>query len=93
MLFLLTRGELVTLHQDAFGLPDQVPAVDGLGELGLLPDAGIGDGGVGGEEQPDLFGLVVEGVGCAAVRRLEQKPDRAARQSTSANGPAHSLES
>ena len=60
-------ADVVTLHQDALGLPDQVAADHGFGELGLLPDAGVGDGGMGGEEEPDLFGLVVECVGCAGV--------------------------
>ena len=46
------RADLVTLYQDALGLADQVAAGDGLGELGLLPDGGEGDRGVGRKEQP-----------------------------------------
>lgn len=57
----LIPSDLVPLHQDAFGLADEIAEVDGADQILLLLSLGHGDGGVRREEQRDVLGLLVEG--------------------------------
>src|ERR1700761_6987482 len=67
-------GDPEPLHQDALGLADDVAGGQGRVQLTAellqrpaLPDGPEGDRGVGGQDQADLAGPVVEGVGLAGV--------------------------
>src|SRR6476659_2916843 len=64
----LVGGDLVALHQDPFGLPDQVAAVDRPVELVDRLGAGVGDRGMAGEDQTGVFGFVGERVRLVAVQ-------------------------
>lgn len=65
----LCGGEVVARHQDSLGLADDVAGLVSLVEsIDLLGEGeGEGDGGAAGEEETDLFGLIVEGVGTACI--------------------------
>jgi hypothetical protein len=55
--------DLVTLHQNALGLPNHVAPDHSSGEVGLLPDTGVGDGGMRVEEETDLLRVSVNASG------------------------------
>jgi len=59
----LVGADFVAFHQDAFGLPDDVPAGQHQVRVVLVLRADQGHCGVAGEQQPDVLVAVAESVG------------------------------
>ena len=64
----LEAGEVVAVHEDAFGLADDIAAGESSGELLFCGGAGQGDGGVLGEDFAGGDRLVGESARRGAVQ-------------------------
>lgn len=61
-------ADLVSLHEDAFGLPDEISGGHSFVELALLLRIGQGQGRVCGQTAADVFGSLVERLGRPRVQ-------------------------
>lgn len=83
----LLGGELVSLHQDAFGLAYDLPGNQRFAELIDFLGVREGHGGVRGDKQADLLGFAVEGIGAGSVEIQRAEPVTFHEQLTRKHAP------